>query len=68
MECLWYVEFWHLCFMQNDHSIEWATKGQAMAEGVMFFGITGLCVDSDCLSCDKKLDPYTSASWSSIAT
>ena len=30
MECLWYVKFWHLCFKQ-DQSIEWMTKGQAMA-------------------------------------
>ena len=30
MECLWYVKLWHLCFKQ-DQSIEWMTKGQAMA-------------------------------------
>ena len=31
MECLWYVKLWHLCFKQEDQSIEWMTKGQAMA-------------------------------------
>ena len=31
MECLWYVKVWHLCFKQGDQSIEWITKGQAMA-------------------------------------
>ena len=25
-----YVEFWHLCFKQEDQFIEWMTKGQAM--------------------------------------
>ena len=31
MECLWFVKFWYLCFKQGDQSIEWMTKGQAMA-------------------------------------
>ena len=30
IECLWYVKFWHLCFKQEDQSIQWMTKGQAM--------------------------------------
>ena len=30
MECLCYVKLWHLCFKQEDQSIEWMTKGQAM--------------------------------------
>ena len=33
----------------------------------MFFSTRELCLESDCLSCEKKLDPYTSVSWSSIA-
>ena len=30
MECLWYVKFCYLCLQQEDKSIEWKTKGQAM--------------------------------------
>ena len=36
MECLWYVKFCYLCFKQEDQSIEWTTKGQAMVVRINF--------------------------------
>ena len=30
VKCLWYFKFWHLCIKQEDQSVEWTTKGQAM--------------------------------------
>ena len=34
MECLWYFKFLKLCFKQEDQSIQWMTKGQAMAQRI----------------------------------
>ena len=28
--CFWYVKFWHICFKQENQSMELMTKGQAM--------------------------------------